>query len=135
MRQAVIHLLRNHSMKDIILISRSYSMEFLKQPLEQQPEGSYCINYIRFNNQSSVAHIIQKKPLTDLPDDEIVEIGEILNSPSQFGSLSIDTEEEAITITEQALAKKNSEVRQKGFDESTTIVVADLDNDIARIIN
>jgi len=110
-------------------------MEFLKQPLEQQPEGSYCINYIRFNNQSSVAHIIQKKPLTDLPDDEIVEIGEILNSPSQFGSLSIDTEEEAITITEQALAKKNSEVRQKGFDESTTIVVADLDNDIARIIN
>lgn len=122
-------------MRDIILISKSYSIEYFNLPLDEQPEGTFSIHYIRIKNQSSIDHIIQKKPLQNLPNDEIVMKGEIKNNEGQIGSLSIDTEEEARQIIENELKDENSEIRKKNFDKNPTIIVVDLDEDIARIVD
>ena len=121
-------------MKDIILISKGYKLEYFDTPLEDQPEGSFQIHYVRLADQASLNHLLQKNPIKDLPSDKVKEFSEIEFKQDSFGSLSIDTEDEAIEIAKANLSDPSSNVRKAGFDESTILVVVDLDKDIARIV-
>ena len=122
-------------MRDVILISQGRSLQNLDVTLDEQPDGFFSINYLRVKSQESINHLIQKKPLKELPDGEIIEKGEIKNNKGQIGSLAIETEEEAIALAKKELNDTNSEVYSKGFGKDTIFIVADLDKDIARIVN